>query len=312
MKEMAHIDLDGRRVADELLGALRPEVDALMAAGWAPRLVSISIGPTDPVAMYVRNQRRVAERLGIGFEPRELPSTITAEETLAAIGVLNTDPRVTGIIIQRPVPAHLSIKLLQRAIHPLKDVEGMHPASIGNIVYNELDLAPCTALASIELLKRTGLKLPGLEVVVIGHSEIVGKPIAFLLMAEGATVTVCHHLTRSVSMHSRRADAVFVAVGKPRLITGEMIKPGAAVIDIGINRVAGPDGQMITVGDVDYESCRAVAGWITPVPGGVGPVTVAMLMRNTVTAARRQKAYYEREFSTATDHPRAMPLCRGN
>ncbi|MCS7048909.1 MAG: bifunctional 5,10-methylenetetrahydrofolate dehydrogenase/5,10-methenyltetrahydrofolate cyclohydrolase [Verrucomicrobiae bacterium] len=303
MSEAVHVDLDGRRVADELLQALQPEVNALRASGWGPRLVSISIGATDAVAVYVRNQRRAAEKLGIGFEPRDLPATITVEETLAAIAVLNTDPRITGIIIQRPVPAHLPIKQLQRAIHPLKDVEGMHPASIGNIVYNELDLAPCTALASIELLKRTGLKLPGLEVVVIGHSEIVGKPIAFLLMAEGATVTVCHHLTRSVSMHSRRADAVFVAVGKPRLITAEMIKPGAAVIDIGINRVAGPDGQTVTVGDVDYESCRAVAGWITPVPGGVGPVTVAMLMRNTVTAAHRQKTYYEREFSTSTDHP---------
>ena len=296
--------MEGRRVAAEVLAGLAPEVHALTAAGWAPRLVSISIGAAEAVAVYVRNQRRAAEQLGIGFEQRELPATITPEETEAAIAVLNTDPRVTGIIIQRPVPDQLRIKELQRAIHPLKDVEGMHPASIGNIVYNELDLAPCTALASIELLKRTGLKLPGLEVVVIGHSEIVGKPIAFLLMAEGATVTVCHHMTRSVPMHSRRADALFVAVGQPRLITGDMIKPGAAVIDIGINRVAGPDGQTITVGDVDFESCRAVAGWITPVPGGVGPVTVAMLMRNTVTAARRQKAYYESEFAARLDPPR--------
>ncbi len=148
---------------------------------------------------------------------------------------MNADPRVTGIIIQRPVPAHIPIKALQSAIHPLKDVEGMHPASIGNIVYNQLDLAPCTAAASVELLKETGLDLKGLEVVVVGHSEIVGKPIAFLLMSEGATVTVCHHMTRSVAAHARRADALFVAVGKPRLIKADMVKPGAAVIDIGIN-----------------------------------------------------------------------------
>ncbi|HEY9346034.1 MAG TPA: bifunctional 5,10-methylenetetrahydrofolate dehydrogenase/5,10-methenyltetrahydrofolate cyclohydrolase, partial [Inquilinus sp.] len=201
--------------------------------------------------------------------------------------------QVSGIILQRPVPKHISIKAMQTAIHPLKDVEGMNPASIGNIVYNELELAPCTALAAVEMLKRTGLTLAGLEVVVIGHSEIVGKPIAFLLMSEGATVTVCHHMTRSVSMHSRRADAVFVAVGKPKLVTGDMIKPGAAVIDIGINEVLDDAGKSRVVGDVDYDSVAPVAGWITPVPGGVGPVTVAVLMRNTIVATRRQKAHYE-------------------
>jgi methylenetetrahydrofolate dehydrogenase (NADP+)/methenyltetrahydrofolate cyclohydrolase len=195
------------------------------------------------------------------------------------------------------VPAHISIKALQSAIHPFKDVEGMNPASIGNIVYNELDLAPCTAAASVELLRETGLPLKGLEVVVIGHSEIVGKPIAFLLMSEGATVTVCHHLTRSVPIHSRRADAIFVAVGRARLITAEMIKPGAAVIDIGINVETGDDGRQTVVGDVDYRSASEVAGWITPVPGGVGPVTVAMLMRNTLVALKRQKDAYAESFS---------------
>ncbi len=174
----------------------------------------------------------------------------------------------------------------------------MHPTSIGNIVYNEVDLAPCTAAASVEMLKATGLDLEGLEVVIIGHSEIVGKPIAFLLMAEGATVTVCHHMTRSVPLHSRRADAVFVAVGRPRLLTGDMIKPGAAVIDIGINSIV-EDGVDKLVGDVDYDSVSEVAGWITPVPGGVGPVTVSVLMRNTIVALRRQKAAYDKEFGQA-------------
>jgi methylenetetrahydrofolate dehydrogenase (NADP+)/methenyltetrahydrofolate cyclohydrolase len=169
----------------------------------------------------------------------------------------------------------------------------MHPASIGNIVYNQLDLAPCTAAASVELLKATGLDLKGLEVVVIGHSEIVGKPIAFLLMSEGATVTVCHHMTRSVAAHARRADALFVAVGKPKLVHADMVKPGAAVIDIGINMVTGPDGVERVVGDVDTEAVMEVASWVTPVPGGVGPVTVAILLRNTLVALERQKALYE-------------------
>ena len=211
------------------------------------------------------------------------------------VKTLNADPRVTGIIIQRPVPRHISIKALHAAVNPMKDVEGMHPASIGNIVYNQLDLAPCTAAASVELLKSTGLTLEGLEVVVVGHSEIVGKPVAFLLMAEGATVTVCHHMTRSVAMHARRADALFVAVGRPRLIDAGMVKPGAAVIDIGINTIE-EDGKKRVVGDVDFDSVKEVASWITPVPGGVGPVTVAILLRNTLTALRRQKAVYEAAF----------------
>ncbi len=168
----------------------------------------------------------------------------------------------------------------------------MHPASIGNIVYNDLALGPCTAVAAVEILKTLPLRVEGLDVTVIGHSEIVGKPIAFLMMGLGATVTVCHHMTRSVAMHSRAADAVFVAVGKAGLVTGDMIKPGAAVIDIGINRV---DGK--TVGDVDFDSVAEVAGWITPVPGGVGPVTVATLMKNAVLATRLQMEHYRDAYA---------------
>jgi len=292
-----HRDIDGRALAAEINAVTAAEAAGLSEAGWVPRLVSVTIGDSAPVELYIRNQARSAAKAGVAFDERRFPAESTRAELLAAIATMNSDPRVTGIIVQRPVPDHLSIKELQRAVHPLKDVEGMHPASIGNIVYNDIELGPCTAMASVELLKRTGLKLEGLEVVVIGHSEIVGKPIAFLLMAEGATVTVCHHMTRSLAVHSRRADAVFVAVGKPRLISGDMIKPGAALIDIGINQVDGPDGKPLTVGDADYESCREVAGWITPVPGGVGPVTVAILMRNTLIALRRQKAHYEDEFA---------------
>ncbi|MET1026598.1 MAG: bifunctional 5,10-methylenetetrahydrofolate dehydrogenase/5,10-methenyltetrahydrofolate cyclohydrolase [Dongiaceae bacterium] len=290
--------IDGRKVANGILAELAEQVEDLKKAGWGPKLNSITIGDVDAVHLYVRNQKRAAEKAGLLFEEHPFPADTTQEQMLAAISAMNADPRVTGIILQRPVPHHLSIKTLQAAIHPLKDVEGMHPASIGNIVYNEVELGPCTAMASVELLKRTGLKLPGLEVVVVGHSEIVGKPIAFLLMSEGATVTVCHHMTRNLSVHSRRADALFVAVGKPGLITGEMVKPDAAVIDIGINQISLPDGSTKVVGDVDYDSVLPVCGWITPVPGGVGPVTVAVLLRNAVIGAQRQRKHYERLFGS--------------
>jgi methylenetetrahydrofolate dehydrogenase (NADP+)/methenyltetrahydrofolate cyclohydrolase len=290
-----HNALLGKPVADDILQAVRAGVAELAARGWPTKLVSITIGDVAAVNLYVRNQARGAGRAGIQFEERNLPENVSRIEMLGILQALNTDPRVTGIIIQRPVPKHLNIKELQTAIHPLKDVEGMHPASIGNIVYRDVALAPCTAAASVELLKRTGLTLEGLNAVVIGHSEIVGKPIAFLLLAEGATVTVCHHMTRNLAIHSRAADAVFIAVGKPRFMTADMIKPGAAVIDIGINQVE-ENGAMITVGDVDYDPCADVAGWITPVPGGVGPVTVSILMRNALTAARTQAEHYAAEF----------------
>ena len=295
--------LKGAPVAARILAEVRAEAEAASAQGWMPRLVSISVGDTDAVKVYVRNQRRKAEQAGIEFEERHFPDSVTAGGLEAAIRGMNVDPRVTGIIIQRPVPDHIPIRTLQGAVHPLKDVEGMHPASIGNIVYNQLDLAPCTAAASVELLKETGLELKGLEAVVVGHSEIVGKPIAFLLMSEGATVTVCHHMTRSVAAHARRADALFVAVGKPRLIDAQMVKPGAAVIDIGINTVIGPDGKETIVGDVNYDAVKEEAAWITPVPGGVGPVTVSILLRNTVTALRRQKAVYESAFGSDDPAP---------
>lgn len=284
--------LKGAPIAARIIAQVCKAAAEATAQGFRPKLVSITAGDVAAVDVYVRNQRAKAEAAGIHFEERRFPADATAGELEAAILGMNADPRVTGIIIQRPVPAHIPIKALQSAVHPLKDVEGMHPASIGNIVYNQLDLAPCTAAASVELLKETGLDLKGLEVVVVGHSEIVGKPIAFLLMSEGATVTVCHHMTRSVAAHARRADALFVAVGKPRLIKADMVKPGAAVIDIGINAETAPDGASRIVGDVDADSVRHVASWITPVPGGVGPVTVAILLRNTMVALNRQREMY--------------------
>ena len=240
------------------------------------------------VEVYIRNQARAAAKVGLPFEQQFWDASISQDEAKNKIVEMNDDPRVLGVILQRPVPDHINVRSLQSAIHPLKDVEGMNPASIGNIVYSDVALAPCTAAASVELIKETGLDLKGLEIVMIGHSEIVGKPAAMMLMAEGATVTVCHHMTRSVAMHSRRADVVVVAVGIPNFLKPDMIKPGAAVIDIGINQITDDNGNTKIVGDVDTDAVLEVAGWITPVPGGVGPVTVALLMRNAITAHQRQ------------------------
>jgi methylenetetrahydrofolate dehydrogenase (NADP+) / methenyltetrahydrofolate cyclohydrolase len=284
--------IDGKSIAAGMRAEVAVDAKDLAASGWEPRLISISVGDTAAAELYVRNQQKSAESAGVAFEARAYPEATSLEQLTGILQGLNADPRVNGIIIQRPLPDHIPVKVLQKLVHPLKDVEGMHPASIGNIVYNDLALGPCTAVAAVEILKTLPLTLQGLDVTVIGHSEIVGKPIAFLLMGLGATVTVCHHMTRSVAMHSRAADAVFVAVGKPGLVTGAMIKPGAAIIDIGINRV---DGK--TVGDADFDSCAEVAGWITPVPGGVGPVTVATLMKNAVLATRMQMAHYAASFA---------------
>ena len=284
-----HRLLDGRVVRDRILGEVALRVREAASTHAIGRLVSVSIGENKEIGVYVRGQANGAQKVGLRFESQTWSSTITQEEAKARLVAMNDDSDVLGVILQRPVPRHIHGRSLASAIHPFKDVEGMNPASIGDIVYNDLTLAPCTAAASVELIKATGLHLHGLEVVMVGHSEIVGKPAAFMLMAEGATVTVCHHMTRSVAAHSRRADAVLVAVGKPRFLKADMVKPGAAVIDIGINQITGPDGQTMIVGDVDTDSVKEIASWVTPVPGGVGPVTVAMLMRNAIAAHEKQR-----------------------
>jgi methylenetetrahydrofolate dehydrogenase (NADP+) / methenyltetrahydrofolate cyclohydrolase len=285
-----HRLLNGRAVRDRILGTVAQRVATAKASRPIGRIISVSIGENKAAAVYVRGQASAARKIGLIFDEQTWPSALTQEECKVRLVAMNDDAGVLGVILQRPVPRHINVRSLASAIHPFKDLEGMNPASIGDIVYNDLALAPCTAAASVELIRETGLDLHGLEVVMIGHSEIVGKPAAFMLMAEGATVTVCHHLTRSVAAHSRRADAVLVAVGKPRFLQANMVKPGAAVIDIGINQIAGPDGTPIIVGDVDTESVKEVASWVTPVPGGVGPVTVAMFMRNAITAHEKQAA----------------------
>jgi methylenetetrahydrofolate dehydrogenase (NADP+) / methenyltetrahydrofolate cyclohydrolase len=282
--------LDGRKIRDRILSDVAEQVRRAAATHAMGRVVSISIGEHKEVEVYVRGQANAARHVGLRFEQQTWPETLSQQDSKARLVAMNDDPDVLGVILQRPLPRHIHGRSLASAIHPLKDLEGMNPASIGDIVYNDLALVPCTAAASVELIKATGLTLNGLEVVMVGHSEIVGKPAAFMLMAEGATVTVCHHMTRSVAAHSRRADAVLVAVGKPKFLHADMVKPGAAVIDIGINHVVGPDGEGMIVGDVDTDSVKEVASWVTPVPGGVGPVTVAMFMRNAITAHGKQLA----------------------
>lgn len=271
--------LDGKLLAQQLRLGLRKARDQL---GHRPvHLVSIEVGQNPAAAVYVRNQQRAAAEVGIAMEVRNLALGTTQDQLVAALLELNARPDVTGILVQRPLPPGIDPRTVQTAIAPNKDVEGMHPENMGAILYREPALPPCTAAAAQQLIVATGIDLRGAETVVVGHSEIVGKPIAVLLLHHLSTVTVCHVGTRRLIDHTRRADILVVAVGKAGLVHGDMIKPGAIVIDVGINQ--GADGRI--VGDVDFASAKAVAGFLTPVPGGVGPVTVAMLLRNTLRAA---------------------------
>lgn len=280
--------LYGAEIRQRVLEEVKAKVEQLAKRRKVGNLVSVGIGDVEEVAVYIRGQERAAKSVGLPFDKQHWPADLTQDECKRRLVEMNDDPDVLGVILQRPVPDHINVRSLQSAIHPLKDVEGMNPASIGNIVYNQMALAPCTAAASVEMIRATGMAIKGMEVVVVGHSEIVGKPAAFMLMAEGATVTVCHHMTRSVAAHTRRADAVLVAVGLPGLLTADMVKPGAAVIDIGINQIVDVEGKSRIVGDADTMAVATVASWTTPVPGGVGPVTVSMLMRNAAVAFEKQ------------------------
>lgn len=271
--------LDGKQIAQQMRAKLR---EARLALGTRPiRLVSLEVGQHSAAAVYVRNQQRGASDVGIDMEVKNLPEDTTEAQVVKVIQDLNRRVEVAGILVQRPLPAGIDPRAVQSAIAPAKDVEGMHPANMGSILYREPLLPPCTAAAAQELILASGRDLHGAETVVVGHSEIVGKPIAILLLHRLSTVTVCHIGTRNLIEHTRRADILVVAVGKAGLVHGEMIKPGACVIDVGINQTA--DGHI--VGDVHFGSALEVAGHLTPVPGGVGPVTVAMLLRNTLRAA---------------------------
>ena len=273
--------LEGKPLAQKIKDRLKKEASSLKEK---PVLASIQIGENAGAAAYVKSQQKVAEDLGIIYQLHTLPPDIRQEALEEFISKLNNDKSVKGIIIQMPLPKQIDYKKISRFIAPQKDVEGMHPANIGKIVFGNAKLLPCTAAAVMELLKETGIDLYGKEAVVVGHSEIVGKPVALLLLEKFATLTVCHIGTSKAGKleeHVKKAELLIVAVGKAGLIKGEWIKEGAVVIDVGINRV----GEKI-VGDVEFEEAEKRAAWITPVPGGVGPLTVTMLMRNLIEAAR--------------------------
>lgn len=271
--------LDGRQVAKRMRDRLREARDSMGAK--PVRLISLEVGQNPAAAVYARNQQRAAADVGVEMEAVNLPVETDEAALITHIAALNEREDVSGVLVQRPLPPGIDPRTVQMAIDPRKDVEGMHPANMGAILYKEPLLPPCTAAAAQQLIVETGMDIRGAETVVVGHSEIVGKPIAVLLLHHLSTVTVCHVGTRDLVDHTRRADIVVVAVGKAGLVDGDMLKPGACVIDVGINQ--GPDGRI--VGDVDFASAHEVAGYITPVPGGVGPVTVAMLLRNTLRAA---------------------------
>ncbi|HTW95308.1 MAG TPA: bifunctional 5,10-methylenetetrahydrofolate dehydrogenase/5,10-methenyltetrahydrofolate cyclohydrolase [Tepidisphaeraceae bacterium] len=277
--------IDGNALAAQARGDVQSRVAEMLRAGRSVHLSAILVGSTPAGELYARRQQEACQAVGITYNLLTLPADSTSASVANAIRHLNSDPSVTGIMLHLPLPSQLDATELQYVIDPIKDVEGVNPANIGYVVYGHTLIAPCTARAVIELIASTHVPLRGAEAVVVGASEIAGKPIALLLTQQMATVTLCHIATRDLPFHTRRADVLVVAVGKPNLITAHHVRPGAVVVDVGINRVAAPDGSKRTVGDVDFDAVNAVAGYLTPVPGGVGPMTVAMLLKNTLRSA---------------------------
>jgi len=276
--------LEGKPLAEKIKETIKLEVSSLKNK---PVLASIMVGDNPGAAAYVKSQSKAAENLGIEYRLQNLPQDTTEDALIEFIRKLNSDKSVNGIIIQMPLPAAIDYRKISQFISPEKDIEGMHPANIGKILFGKAKLIPCTAASAMELINSTGIDLYGKEAVVVGHSEIVGKPLALLLLDKFATVTACHIGTSKAGKleeHVRKAEILIVAVGKAGLIKGEWVKEGALVIDVGINRVADK-----IVGDVEFETAEKRAAFITPVPGGVGPLTVTMLMRNLVEAAKSQQ-----------------------
>ena len=277
--------IDGAAVAAEVRADVAERVRAFTErTGHKPGLVTVLVGEDPASQVYVRNKIRACEEAGMVSFHEPMPATSSQADVLAMVDRMNADDRVDGILVQAPLPAGLDFKQVLDRLDPAKDVDGFHPVNVGLLVSGQPGLRACTPAGVLELLKRTGVPLEGADAVVVGRSDIVGKPVALLLLHESATVTICHSRTRDLPAVIRRADIVVAAVGRPEMITGDMIKPGATVIDVGINRT---DAGL--VGDVDFESAKAVAGAITPVPGGVGPMTIAMLMANTLTAAEARR-----------------------
>lgn len=273
--------IDGVALARTLRGATKVRAATLAARGRTPGLAAVQVGDDPASKVYVRTKMKTCAEVGIYSEHIELPASTSETELLARIRALNADPRIHGILIQLPLPKHIATDRVLEAVAPEKDVDGFHPCNVGLLVTGQPRFVPCTPAGVMAMLEAEGIALDGREAVIVGRSNIVGKPMAMLLLQKGATVTICHSRTQGLDAHTRRADIVVAAVGRPQLVGADMVKPGAVVIDVGINRL--PDGKL--VGDVAFQSLLGRASHITPVPGGVGPMTVTMLMANTVQAA---------------------------
>lgn len=291
--------IDGKAIAAKV----RAEVAAGVAAmqrehGILPGLAVVLVGEDPASKVYVRNKAQQTTEVGMRSIEHKLPAETSEAALLALVGELNRDPSIHGILVQMPLPKHIdSLKVIE-AIDPLKDVDGFHAVNVGRLSIGERALVPCTPTGSIILAKSVQPDLRGLDAVVIGRSNIVGKPMAQLLLKEDCTVTVAHSRTRNIADVCRRADLVIAAVGRPEFVRGDWIKPGAIVIDVGINRITGPDGKGKLVGDVAYDEAVKVAGAITPVPGGVGPMTIACLLKNTLEACQMQRGLTVKLFPT--------------
>jgi methylenetetrahydrofolate dehydrogenase (NADP+)/methenyltetrahydrofolate cyclohydrolase len=274
--------IDGKALAARLRQQIRERVEARLKAGQrAPGLAVIQVGNDPASEVYVRNKRKGCEESGILSFGHDLPSDTTQNQLVSLLDEMNDDPRIDGILVQLPLPAHIDTETIIERIRPDKDVDGFHPYNIGRLALRMPVLQPCTPRGVMTLLESTGQPIRGQDAVVVGASNHVGRPMALELLLAGCTVTICHRFTRDLANEVRQADIVVVAVGKPGIVKGEWIKPGAVVIDVGINRTA--EGKL--VGDIEFDAARARAGWITPVPGGVGPMTVATLLQNTADAA---------------------------
>lgn len=273
--------IDGKALAASIRASLKPAVAALAARGAQPGLAAVLAGDEPASRVYVRNKARACEQTGLRSEVHELPKDVSEAALLERIAQLNAEPRVHGILVQLPLPPQLDASRVLGAVAQGKDIDGFHPENLGRLIAGRPGFVPCTPAGVMRLLEHAGVVLAGRNATIVGRSTIVGKPMALLLLQKDATVTICHSKTSDLAAVTRRADILIAAAGRANLVTADMVKPGACVIDVGVNRRA--DGRL--AGDVDFAAVKEIAGWITPVPGGVGPMTVAMLIVNTVRAA---------------------------
>jgi methylenetetrahydrofolate dehydrogenase (NADP+)/methenyltetrahydrofolate cyclohydrolase len=283
---MAAQILDGKSLAASIRAGLKERVAALVQRGVRPGLAVVLAGDDAASRVYVRNKTLAAGEIGVHSELHEFEQDVTETTILNQVRALNEDPRVHSILVQLPLPKHIEAARVLEAIAPQKDVDGFHEVNLGALLAGRPGVVPCTPAGVMRLIEHAGVPLAGRRAVVVGRSNIVGKPVALLLLQKDATVTVCHSKTPQLAVITQQADILVAAVGRAKLVTAEMVKPGACVIDVGVNRL--PDGKL--AGDVDYEAVKEVAGWITPVPGGVGPMTIAMLLENCLRAAARKES----------------------